>query len=72
MHIGIEIVPAFVLLAAANATPVIVAKLANERWAVPMDFGYVLPAGERNLVRHLCRWSCSLRRWHSMLRRLPS
>lgn len=52
MKLGIEIANALALLAAANATPVIVAKLANERWAWPLDFGCVLPDGARLFGDH--------------------
>jgi len=40
------------LLIAANATPVIVAKLAGDRWAAPLDFGCALPDGERLFGSH--------------------
>jgi CDP-2,3-bis-(O-geranylgeranyl)-sn-glycerol synthase len=43
---------ALALLIAANALPVIVAQLARERWAVPLDFGWVLPDGERLFGGH--------------------
>jgi CDP-2,3-bis-(O-geranylgeranyl)-sn-glycerol synthase len=43
---------AFALLSAANAVPVIVAKLARGRWAAPVDFGWVLPDGERLFGSH--------------------
>lgn len=52
MQIGIEAVHALALLVAANATPVIVAKLAQEHWVWPLDFGYVLPDGERLFGAH--------------------
>lgn len=52
MHIGIEALHAFALLVAANAVPVIVAKLSSEKWAWPMDFGYVLHDGERLFGAH--------------------
>ena len=43
---------AFALLIAANAVPVIVGKLARERGALPLDFGYVMPDGERLFGSH--------------------
>ena len=43
---------AFALLIAANAVPVIVGKLARERAAAPLDFGRVLPDGERLFGSH--------------------
>jgi CDP-2,3-bis-(O-geranylgeranyl)-sn-glycerol synthase len=43
---------ALALLIAANSVPVIVAQLAGERWAVPLDFGWVLPDGERLFGSH--------------------
>jgi hypothetical protein len=43
---------ALALLIAANAAPVIVAKLARDRWAAPLDFGCVLPDGERLFGSH--------------------
>lgn len=43
---------AFALLSAANAIPVVVAKLARQRWAVPLDFGWILPDGERLFGSH--------------------
>lgn len=52
MEIGIEALHALVLLIAANATPVIVAKLANDRWSAPLDFGCVLADGERLFGSH--------------------
>lgn len=52
MHISIEALHAFALLVAANAVPVIVAKLSGERWAWPLDFGYVLHDGERLFGAH--------------------
>lgn len=45
-------VRALALLVAANAVPVIVAQLARERWAAPLDFGWVLPDGERLFGSH--------------------
>jgi CDP-2,3-bis-(O-geranylgeranyl)-sn-glycerol synthase len=43
---------ALALLSAANAVPVIVAQLARGRWAVPLDFGWVLADGERLFGDH--------------------
>jgi CDP-archaeol synthase len=43
---------ALALLIAANAVPVIVAKLARDRWAAPLDFKWVLPDGERLFGSH--------------------
>jgi CDP-2,3-bis-(O-geranylgeranyl)-sn-glycerol synthase len=43
---------AFALLIAANAVPVIVGKLARERAAQPLDFGSVMPDGERLFGSH--------------------
>lgn len=45
-------VRALALLIAANAAPVIAAKLARNRWAAPLDFGWVLPDGERLFGSH--------------------
>ncbi|WP_129781896.1 CDP-archaeol synthase [Peristeroidobacter soli] len=77
MLIGIEALQAFALLVAANATPVVVAKLARWRWAWPLDFGYVLRDGERLFGAHktwrglvagtlastLAAWSMGLPPW---------
>ena len=52
MELEIEILHALALLIAANATPVIVAKLARDRWAAPLDFGHVLRDGERLFGSH--------------------
>lgn len=52
MEIGIEALHALLLLVAANATPVVVAKLAKGRGGAPLDFGYVLPDGERLFGSH--------------------
>lgn len=43
---------AFALLVAANAVPVIVGKLARGRAAAPLDFGRVMPDGERLFGSH--------------------
>ncbi|HEY0680803.1 MAG TPA: CDP-archaeol synthase [Steroidobacter sp.] len=52
MSTGIETARALALLVTANAVPVIVARLTNERWAAPLDFGCVLPDGERLFGSH--------------------
>lgn len=52
MQIGMEAIHALALLIATNATPVIVAKLTQERWAAPLDFGWSLPDGERLFGSH--------------------
>lgn len=43
---------ALALLIAANALPVVVAKIARDRWSAPLDFGWVLPDGERLFGSH--------------------
>lgn len=43
---------ALALLIAANALPVIVAKLASGRWSEPLDFGWIMPDGERLFGGH--------------------
>jgi hypothetical protein len=43
---------AFALLLAANAVPVVVGKLARDRGALPLDFGRVMPDGERLFGSH--------------------
>jgi hypothetical protein len=43
---------ALALLLAANATPVVVAKVAGKRAALALDFGRVMPDGERLLGAH--------------------
>ena len=43
---------AFALLLAANAVPVVVGKFARERGALPLDFGRVMPDGERLFGSH--------------------
>lgn len=40
------------LLLTANAVPVVMAKLAPDRGALPLDFGWVMPDGERLLGSH--------------------
>jgi CDP-2,3-bis-(O-geranylgeranyl)-sn-glycerol synthase len=52
MQIGIEALHALALLVAANATPVIVAKLIGDRPAAPLDFGCVLWDGDRLFGSH--------------------
>lgn len=52
MESDTAIVDALVLLIAANATPVVVAKLVKDRWAWPLDFGYVLADGGRLFGSH--------------------
>jgi CDP-2,3-bis-(O-geranylgeranyl)-sn-glycerol synthase len=43
---------ALALLSAANAAPVIVAQFARDRWSAPIDFGRMLPDGERLFGSH--------------------
>jgi hypothetical protein len=43
---------AFALLITANAVPVIVGKLAREHASLPLDFGCVMPDGERLFGSH--------------------
>jgi hypothetical protein len=45
-------VRALALLIATNAVPVVVAKLARDRLAAPLDFGWVLADGERLFGSH--------------------
>lgn len=52
MSTGIETARALALLVTANAVPVVVAKLVDDRWAWPLDLGYVLPDGERLFGSH--------------------
>lgn len=52
MSTGIETARALALLVTANAVPVVVAKLVNNRWAWPLDLGCVLPDGERLFGAH--------------------
>jgi CDP-archaeol synthase len=47
-----EVLRALALLLAANATPVIVGKLARNRAALALGFGRVMPDGERLLGAH--------------------
>lgn len=47
-----DAIRALALLSAANAVPVIVAQLVRERWSTPLDFGYVMPDGERLFGSH--------------------
>lgn len=48
----IDAIRALALLAAANAVPVIVAQLTQDRWSAPLDFGYVMADGERLFGSH--------------------
>jgi CDP-2,3-bis-(O-geranylgeranyl)-sn-glycerol synthase len=48
----IDDLQAFALLIGANAVPVIVGKLAQGRASAPLDFGRVLPDGERLFGSH--------------------
>jgi hypothetical protein len=48
----IDDLQAFALLITANAVPVIVAKLARNRASLPLDFGRVMPDGERLFGSH--------------------
>ncbi len=43
---------ALMMLSAANATPILVARLAQGRFATPLDFGCTLADGERLLGSH--------------------
>jgi CDP-diglyceride synthetase len=43
---------ALVMVGAANAVPVIVAKVARDRWSWPIDGGYTLRDGQRLLGAH--------------------
>lgn len=52
MEIEIGALHALALLIAANATPVVVAKIARGRAGAPLDFGYVLADGERLFGSH--------------------
>lgn len=52
MAIVLDEIRALALLIAANAVPVVVAKLARDQWAAPLDFGWVLPDGERLFGGH--------------------
>lgn len=47
-----DAIRALALLSAANAIPVIVAQLARDRWSLPLDFGHVMPDGERLFGSH--------------------
>lgn len=51
MHVVLE-VRALALLIAANAVLVVVTQLTRDRWAAPLDFGWVLPDGERLFGSH--------------------
>jgi hypothetical protein len=52
MHGMIEELHALALLIAANAIPVLIAKLSGDRGAFPLDFGYVMRDGERLFGSH--------------------
>jgi CDP-diglyceride synthetase len=52
MSTGLEAARALVLLLAANATPLIVAKFARDRWTAPLDGGHVLSDGQRLFGSH--------------------
>lgn len=52
MGVIIDVLHAFALLIAANAVPVIVAKLAGEHGVLPLDFGRVMPDGQRLFGSH--------------------
>lgn len=52
MDLLLDGIRALALLLAANAVPVIVAQLARGRWSAPLDFGYVMPDGERLFGSH--------------------
>lgn len=52
MHGMIDELHALALLIAANAIPVLVAKLARNRGSLPLDFGYVMKDGERLFGSH--------------------
>jgi hypothetical protein len=52
MDVVLDEVRALALLITANAVPVVVAKFARDRWAGPLDFGWVLPDGERLFGSH--------------------
>ena len=47
-----NIAQVLVLLIAANATPWIVGRAFGDRWSMPLDFGVVLPDGERMFGTH--------------------
>lgn len=47
-----DVVRALVLLSAANAAPVVAAQWARGRWGTPLDFGWILPDGERLFGSH--------------------
>lgn len=52
MHGLIDELHALALLIAANAIPVLVAKLTRNRGSFPLDFGYVMRDGERLFGNH--------------------
>lgn len=52
MHALPDELQALALLVTANAVPVILAKLARDYGAAPLDFGHVMPDGERLFGSH--------------------
>lgn len=52
MEALLDEIRALALLTAANAAPVVVAKLVGRRWAAPLDFGWILPDSERLFGSH--------------------
>ena len=52
MEALLDEIRALALLGAANSVPVVVAKLVGPRWAAPLDFGWILPDGERLFGSH--------------------
>lgn len=52
MEMLIDAGRALALLIAANGTPVIAAKLARDAGAAPLDFGWIMPDGERLFGSH--------------------
>lgn len=52
MHGSMDELHALALLVAANATPVVVAKLVGDLATFPLDFGHVMPDGERLFGSH--------------------
>jgi CDP-archaeol synthase len=52
MHSLPDELQALALLVTANAVPLILAKLARDFGAAPLDFGYVMPDGERLFGSH--------------------
>jgi hypothetical protein len=52
VRVVVDELHAFALLIAANAAPVVIAKLARERGGLPLDFGRVMPDGQRLFGSH--------------------